>query len=252
MVSPARPRRRPPRAERYARPGSRRGPARPGRGEPGWPETYQPGESARPSRDENRRGRSRTGTRILVALVCLLVGAALAGATYTVGSSRPAQWTSEPQLLISPDSDLDPAATTSFYEALSRGQITATAAAITGQRAVLDQALDRADLTSSGVTVNVSVVPETTVLKVSVSAPRAEDAQRVASEVVAESVDRLEALIPSYDVTPLTSQVPAATSTGATEIEVYAATAAVGVGAAVALYVALISLSRGRRRRLDR
>jgi capsular polysaccharide biosynthesis protein len=186
-------------------------------------------------------------------VVALLLGLLAGAAVGAYLASRPATWTAETQLLVTPAKDLPAASLTSYYEALSRGQITATAAAIAADGKLLDSARSAAGVSAGeGLTSTASVVPDTTLVRVSVTAPSKTDAQTVTKELVAQATAELDRLIPSYDVTQLTSSTPPASKTGLSIKEVLGGAVVAFVVVAFAVYELCITLARGRRQRLHR
>jgi len=140
-----------------------------------------------------RRGAAGLLASVVVGLVAGLVVGLVAGLAVAAGwlglrSGTAPAWTATTSLAIMPTDDIDRWAAASAAEALSTGQVAATAAEILrSPRIVADAAHQQGllDVAGAGVTVTVAVVPGTAVLRVAVSAPA-----RAVAEATAEALPR--------------------------------------------------------------
>lgn len=138
-------------------------------------------EESSPAPDVARSTRLRLAVSLLPALG---VFAFVVGIGVAVESARPAQWTASSSFAVFP-ATLTPEAEASFYETLSRGQIISTIAQV-----VASQPQELAPASS----VQVEVIPETSLVRLVATAPDAETAQRLADERLTTAVAAVEEL----------------------------------------------------------
>jgi hypothetical protein len=135
---------------------------------------------------------SRHRRRVLSAVVLPLLTffvVTIAGGAYLL--ARPPVWQSGVSLAILPRPGADPADQASYYDTLSRGQIVSTAAK------VVDEAVGRSGTPS----VVVLVVPETSVITLTIKAGDVDTASSVAVTSLTRAVGAINALKLPYEAT---------------------------------------------------
>ncbi|GAB3661884.1 hypothetical protein GCM10027596_22500 [Nocardioides korecus] len=134
-------------------------------------------------------------------LLGLVAAASVLGGGYVYESGQPVQYSASNQLLIAPGTTLDSAATSSYWETLSNGQIPATAAAIVSDKRLERQAVDRLPTAvQRQVAATVSVVPSTAVVNVQVVAPSSQIAEQVANQIATLSVSEVSRALSPYEL----------------------------------------------------
>lgn len=177
----------------------------------------------------------------VVALV-LLVG----GVFYALSQHR--VWTAESMLVVLPAADLDEATSASYYDTLSRGQIVATFAEVAAGPNFQTQAEDQLALTAEqrdSVTVEVTVVPDTSVILIRSTAPTADLAQQLTAAMTDVSVQYLAGLSNPYRVVPVPTGQNSAVASGQSPIVLVAAAVLVALVAGVAVQQAIYHLTVG-------
>lgn len=172
--------------------------------------SHQRGVTPAPVPEVVVRRRRLWSASVLAGLVAMLLVAG-GGLAYAVTATSE-RWTATADVLIVPElpeSDIG-----SYFEVLSRGQVTATAAEIMADNrfltsAALDEDVDPADLESS-----VSVVPGTAVVTVSVTADDAAVAEALVDRLVARSMPTVNELLSPFEVRTLGSADGSATRSG--------------------------------------
>jgi capsular polysaccharide biosynthesis protein len=182
---------------------------------------------------------------VLAALAVLLVGTVL-------GVTRSSQWMASSQWLTGPSaSGSNNGDLSAYYETLSRGQVTQTAAAIMGNQRIVDAAERslgmRGDETS---VVRVTVVPETALVKVTVIAADRLTAEQLANEVPSQAVPTIDRLLKPFTLQPVADSSGSAVSSGIGGLQFYAVLGAVAllVGAGTQQIVHQLASSRRRLR----
>lgn len=99
-------------------------------------------------------------------------------------ASRPTTWTAEVNVVILPPAGLDPTDTASYYDALTSGQIAATFAEVLAGIRRAEVAGPTGEPAEGLPVVDVTIVPDTTVLTVRVTSDSPETATETATEVV--------------------------------------------------------------------
>jgi len=194
-----------------------------------------------------RAGAVRRSLAGVLAGVVAALGVALVSGFYA--AAQDSEWTAESRLLVGPGLQADSASISGYYETLSRGQVTATAAEIVAEPQQLRAAARGTDLPpAAAADARVTVVPGTSLVSVSVTAPRPLLAERFADEVVRESVPVVNALLAPYAGTPLGSAEGSAEVTGMSTPQVAAMIALLAVVAGVAVQQVVHQLSGGRSR----
>jgi capsular polysaccharide biosynthesis protein len=177
-------------------------------------------------------------TRYRVSLiVAVLLAAGLLAVGIPFARSQPLSWTSRASLLILPaDANLPADQLAAFYETLASGQIPQTYAEVVRSSDVVSRAENDLSLTPAlrdQVTVDAEVVPNTSVLQISVTGPQPQLVQNVAYRVASEAGGETDVLGTPFTTTIIGSGAsPAALAgLGATKLLglVIAGTAVVAV-----------------------
>lgn len=132
-------------------------------------------------------------TRYRVSLVvAVLIAAGLLAVGIPFARSQPLSWTSRASLLILPagNASLPPDQLAAFYETLASGQVPQTYAEVIRSSNVVRRAEDDLSLSPAlrdAVVVDAEVVPNTSVLQISVTGPQPQLVQNVAFRVATEA-----------------------------------------------------------------
>jgi hypothetical protein len=148
----------------------------------------------------------------------------------------PAEQRATSTLVVLPDASGVEVA--SYYDTLSSGQIATTFAEIVGLRA--------ADGAPSGVTVDVDVVPETSLIKVTATAGDVATAEAEANAALERARPYFDQLSAPYDLSTVQSAEGTAEPTGLTPALLAGVVAGLAVIAGLAAYVAVRGLQQAR------
>lgn len=180
---------------------------------------------------------------VLVGLLVMLLGA------FFAFTSSP-RWTAEASVIVLPLPDMAPAEETAFYEYLSRGQIVATFAELGNNpgfvKAAQDQvAMNEEDRAKSDVTL--SMVPATSVVVATATAPNADQAVALANATLTLATTYLKELAVPFRA-EVVSGATSATPAGPSKSLILIATlvAALVAGFAVQQITRAFLRSRGR------
>ena len=172
-------------------------------------------------------------TGLIVAIVVAAVGAFLLLA-------RPAEYRASTTLVVLPDSENVEAA--SYYDTLSQGQITATFADILRLRA------GQADLAGGSASdVVVDVLPDTSLIQITVTAADAATAEADADAVLVQVQPYFDQLTWPYDVFVVDTAAGSAERSGFSPSLLTAVVAALAMVAGVAAYLAVRTVQQARR-----
>lgn len=185
-------------------------------------------------------------TSVVAGLVLALL-TLLAGGAYAL--TRQPSYTAESVLVVLPRTGLDDATSAAFYETMSRGQIVGTFAEVANNPGFQRQALDGLGLDArqrDQVSTAVSVVPDTSVILVRVTAGTAEVATAVADATAERATTYLGTLTTAYR-TQKVQAGGAVSSSGLTPalVLVLAAVVALTLGVAVQQAVYHLLAARG-------
>ncbi len=151
--------------------------------------TYSASPVSRPPLRDPRPGRRSSGWRLVVIPLLVFIAVGVAGGAYLLG--RPVAWQSGASLAILPRPSTNAANQASYYDTLSRGQIVSTAAK------VADDAVGRTGTPS----VSVLVVPETSVITLTVKADSTNTASSVAAKSLVRATQAINSLKLPYEAT---------------------------------------------------
>ncbi|MFT4166299.1 MAG: hypothetical protein QM650_13750 [Microlunatus sp.] len=188
-----------------------------------------------------------------IARTSIIVGAAVAAlilaAGFAVALTTPKLWTAESQLVVLPSANLDDAESAAFYETLSRGQLVGTFAEVSSNHHFQQQAADQLKLSApqqEGLTSEVTVVPDTSVILIRVTATDSVLAERMADAMNAISRQYLAGLSKPYQAQAVSSAEGTAylSSTSPTTLAAAGVVVALIAGLAVqqALYHLLLAI----------
>jgi capsular polysaccharide biosynthesis protein len=181
----------------------------------------------------------------VVALLILVGGIAFA-------LVRPPAYTAEAMAVVLPGAGLDEATAAGQWETLSRGQIPATFAEVAADPRFQTAAADQLSLTAEQrqqVQVETSVVPNTSVILIRVTAPDPVVAEQMADATTALASKYLTGLLPSFRTETVQSAKGTAQSSGLSPQLVIVGTVVLalvaGLAVQQALYHLLLVLRRG-------
>lgn len=164
--------------------------------------------------------------------------------------ARPQQWSATSSLLVIPKSANTSAdSEAGLYDVLSRGQIPATYAELLRDRALEVEVAQQLGLTADDVgdvSLEVLVVPETSVLDLKVTAEQDAVAEEVAEGVLAEATSYLSKLDTPYKVVAAGDSAGTARREGLSPLPLAAVSAVVAIVGGSAVQQAVMALSRAR------
>lgn len=177
--------------------------------------------------------------RIVIAVFALagaLVGALLA-AMVAPQSSR---YTASANVALLPGPGLTTVEASDFWEVLTRGQVTRTAAIVYDDSRWLASAAETADVAQQDLTLTAAARPETTMIVVSVTAPSSAAAEAALNDVLTTATPEVSSLAAPYFVKVLWPQQGSAAPVGVPGRLQFAAAGALGgllVGGSVGWFV---------------
>ena len=133
---------------------------------------------------------------LLVALVGAVIGAAL-GALLTPQSSRYEAWAN---VVLVPPTNLSLGEASSFWEVLTNGQISRTAAILYYDERWLPSAAEAANIPQNELTVSAYALPETTMLTVLVEASSSAAAESALNDVLTTATPEVSSVLAPYFV----------------------------------------------------
>jgi len=140
-----------------------------------------------------------TKGRIMIAVLALIgavVGAGV-GALAAPGTSR---YVAEANVAFLPAPELTMVEASDFWEVLTRGQVTRTAAIVYDDPRWLPAAAEAAKVPGSDLTLTAAALPETTILKVTVTAGSAQAAESALNNVLTTATPEVSSLASPYFV----------------------------------------------------
>lgn len=205
-------------------------------------------ESTSRSKRDSRNLRISVVAGTIVALLVVILGAFFA-------FSSSALWSAQASVIVLPSSDLTPAQETAYYEYLSRGQIVATFAEVGNNAQFVQEAQDKigmSDEDRAKSSVSLSVVPTTSVVLATATAPSADQAVALANATLELARTYLEGLAVPFRAQVVAGAAPA-TSTGPSTALILSATlvAAIVAGFATQQLTRAILRARGGRGDVD-
>ncbi|WP_133148005.1 hypothetical protein [Mycobacterium lehmannii] len=122
--------------------------------------------------------------RRFVILLFALIGAVLGAAFGALAAPTSQRYTASVNVALTPGPDLTTAESSSFWEVLTRGQISRTAAIVYEDSRWLTSAAKAANVRQSELTLSANALPDTSVLSVSVTANSSAAAEAALSDVL--------------------------------------------------------------------
>ena len=133
---------------------------------------------------------------------------------------HPQEWEATTQLLVVPQSGSESQDVSAYWETLSSGQVSATAAGIIGAREFVDATMDEIGIVDNeSITATVSVVPGTSLVEVEVRAPERVTAEQFADKLPQQAISDVNRLMKPFVVRPLGSATDTAEPTGITTLQ---------------------------------
>lgn len=199
------------------------------------------------STSTQRAARDRRTSVVAGIVAALLVG--ILGAVVAFTSST--LWTAQASVIVLPSSDLAADQETAYYEYLSRGQIVATFAEVGNNEQFVQEAqdkvgMDNADRAQSDV--SLSVIPSTSVVVATATAPTADEAVALANVTLELASTYLEGLAVPFRAQVVAGAAPA-TPAGPSKALMLTATLVAALVAGVATQQLANAILRLRRRR---
>lgn len=193
---------------------------------------------------------SRRVKRPPFSWVAGLVAALAVGALgWQFAAANPQEWKATTQLLVVPQATIDSDEVPGYWETLSTGQVSATAAGIIGEPQYLDET--RAELglaEDDSITATVAVAPGTLLIEVTVQATERDTAEQVADELPQQSLAEVNDQLEPFEVSALGGATDTAERTGISSLQFAAAVALAALIAGLAVQQVVQQLAAVRRR----
>lgn len=164
--------------------------------------------------DQTSAPRRPTRASAVAGAIALIV---VLAAGLTIALMQTMAYSAKADVVVLPSSTLNTGTAASYYETLSQGQIVATFAEVANNARFQRDALNAADVPAArraGVSTVVSVVPDTSVIMVTVTAGDGATAEKVADAVVSESTSYIATLSDAYRVETVADATGTAKATG--------------------------------------
>lgn len=143
--------------------------------------------------------------RRIVIIVCALIGAIAGAAFGALAAPTAERYTATVDVALIPGPNLTTAESSSFWEVLTRGQITRTAAIVYEDWRWLKSAAEAANVRQSELTITAGALPETTVLTVNVTANSPEAAEAALSDVLITAAPQVASVTAPFQAKALSS-----------------------------------------------
>ena len=140
-----------------------------------------------------------TKHRIVIA-VAALVGAALGAVLGLFAVPHTSRYTASANIAMLPAADLTTVEASNFWEVLTRGQVSRTAAVVYADPRWLPSAANAAKVQQSELTLDAAALPETTVLTVTVTADSSSAAEAAINGVLTTATPEVTSLVAPYAV----------------------------------------------------
>jgi hypothetical protein len=140
-----------------------------------------------------------TKSRIMIAALAL-IGAVLGAGLGAVVAPSANRYVADADVAFLPAPNLTMVEASDFWEVLTRGQVTRTAAIVYGDARWLSGAADAAQVPRDDLTLTAAALPETTVLKVTVTADSASAAETALNNVLVTATPEASSLAAPYFV----------------------------------------------------
>lgn len=193
---------------------------------------------------------SATPRRATFVRIGVFVALLLATVVQVLLMTRPQYWSATSSLLVLPKpGTADEDVTAGLYDVLSRGQVPATYAELLRDRSLVIEAAKQQGLATDeveNVSLDVLVVPDTSVLDISVTAQSAAVAETIATSARVEAEEYLSALDTPYRVVAAGDATGTARREGLQPLPLVAVVWVVAAVTGVAVHQALMALGRAR------
>lgn len=146
-----------------------------------------------------------TKRRILIALPAL-VGAILGALLAVLAVPAASRYSASANVALLPAAGLTTAEASSFWEVLTRGQVTRTAALVYDDPRWLSPAADAAKVSRGELAMTAAALPDTTILTVTVTGPSPEAAETALGSVLTTATPEAASLATPFDVKVLWPQ----------------------------------------------
>ncbi len=140
-----------------------------------------------------------TKSRILIAVLAL-IGAVLGAGIGAVAAPGASRYIASANVALLPAPELTMVEASDFWEVLTRGQVTRTAAIVYGDQRWLSPAADAAKVPRDDLTLSAAALPETTILTVTVTAGSAAAAEAALNKVLETATPEVSSLAAPYFV----------------------------------------------------
>ncbi|QZT62293.1 hypothetical protein [Mycolicibacterium austroafricanum] len=140
-----------------------------------------------------------TKRRMLIAVLAVL-GAVLGAGIGALAAAAPSRYSASANVAFLPSPNLTTVESSNFWEVLTRGQVTRTAAIVYDDPRWLTQAADAAEVPRDDLTLEAVALPETTMLTVTVSARSAGAAEAALNNVLTTATPEVTSLVAPYFV----------------------------------------------------
>ena len=138
-----------------------------------------------------------TKARIAIAIFAV-VGAVLGAVLGALVATQPSRFTESANVALLPPPDATTMEASSFWEVLTRGQVTRTAAIIYDDTRWLESAANAANVPQDDLTLAAAALPDTTILSVTVTASSAAAAEAALNDVLTTATPQVSSLSAPY------------------------------------------------------
>ncbi len=170
----------------------------------------------------------------------ILIGSLLGVALGVLLTPEAGRYKATGDVAFLPAANLTIVEASNFWEVLTRGQVSRTAAVVYGDPRWLPSAADTAKMSASELTLTAAAVPETTIVAVTVQAPSPEAAEAALNDVLTTATPEVASLVSPYAVRvlwpPAGSAMPLALP-GRTQLMAVGALAGILIGGGTGWYL---------------
>ncbi len=138
-----------------------------------------------------------TKRRIVIAIFAL-IGAVLGAGLGALGAPHASRYTASANVALLPAPDLTTVEASSFWEVLTRGQVSRTAAIVYNDSRWLPSAAKAANVPQSELTLTAAALPETTMLTVTLTAGSAAAVEAALNDVLTTATPEVTSLVIPY------------------------------------------------------
>jgi capsular polysaccharide biosynthesis protein len=192
-----------------------------------------------------------TKRRIIIVAAIALIGAVLGAGLGAIAAPTPDRYTVSANVVMVPPTDLTTAESSSFWDVLTGGQVTRTAAIVYDDARWLPSAAKAAGVPQSDLTVTAAALPDTTVATVTVTAGSSAAAEAALNDVLTTAAPEVAAVTAPFQAKVLPTQGSAQPVyvPGRTQVAAAGALAGLLVGGSIGWF--LVRRNRARATGLD-